>query len=213
LEYHDFYSYMVRTGTEILFDYQCSMKGFALYEGVELCCRYPADSRRSRNSLYLEQLCNGAALQAEALGEIAGAYRDTCNASSSIWTLENSGRTIALFAGDSTVETMSTIFPLPKGPPEVFKLSHHGINRSNPQEAPCKKAGSQALNPPAHKHCSPGKSYFSVEQIRAINPRKSIVICVSSGFYESIQHDCDELCSAAGTAPHYTFNGDYTCTF
>jgi beta-lactamase superfamily II metal-dependent hydrolase len=184
-EYHEFYSYLIRTGAKIMFDYQYGMKSFALYEGAELCCRYPNDFRRSENSFYLEQLCDAAALEPEKIREIAGKYQDTCNASSSIWTLENSTRTIALFAGDSTVQTMRTIFPLPKGGPEVFKLSHHGIN----------------------------KNYFSVEQIKAVQPQKSVVVCVSADFYESIQNECDELCAVIGLKPYYTFRGDYTRVF
>jgi hypothetical protein len=125
-EYHDFFGYLAGMHTEILLDYECAGREFTLYQDVAVCCRYPDTALPSENTEYIARLCACAAL--EELEEAAAGYRATCNAASSIWTLESSSRTIALFASDSTVETMNRVLPLPKGTPDILKLSHHGIN-------------------------------------------------------------------------------------
>jgi competence protein ComEC len=184
-EYHDFFGYLAGIHTEILLDYECAGKEFTLYQNTTVCCRYPDRALPSENAEYIARLCAGAA--PEELKKAAAGYRATCNAASSIWTLENSSRTIALFASDSTVETMNRVLPLPRGAPDILKLSHHGIND--------------------------GARYFSAGQIRVIAPKKNIVVSTSYEYYEAIQKTCREACAPSGLEPYYTFSGDFSYLF
>ena len=123
-EYHTFFQYLNRSGTELIRSKECAGRTFT-FGDFALDCLYPMRDSTQRSVTYAEALC-APELTEEAMAWNLEAHKQTCNEDSSIWLLRKGGD-LALLAGDSTDETMRAALCGRTVRPRLQKLSHHGI--------------------------------------------------------------------------------------
>lgn len=126
-EYHTFFQYLNRSGTELIRSKECAGRTFT-FGDFALDCLYPMRDSTQRSVTYAEALC-APELTEEAMAWNLEAHKQTCNEDSSIWLLRKGGADLALLAGDSTDETMRAALCGRTVRPRLQKLSHHGILR------------------------------------------------------------------------------------
>lgn len=125
-EYHQFFEYLERNGTELMHSFDCVGKIFSFGE-FQLECLYPLAGSPMRSIYYAQALCNPE-LTDEAMNYVLNIYKQICNEDSSIWLLRKNGKDLILLAGDSTDESMRAALCGREIHPWLQKLSHHGIN-------------------------------------------------------------------------------------
>lgn len=181
-EYHAFYEYLKKCGTEITMVNQFDEKVICFGEST-LSCIYPTKSTVCNIPTCIDKL-SSPLLSDEDMEIYCALFKKKCNEESSIWALRHDKTDIALFAGDSTAETMNQAlngFPFQ---PEVLKLSHHGMNTR----------------------------YFDKDQLLRLAPKK-VVICNAIEYYSNIKEDYERVCNMADAQTYYTFLGDFCTVF
>ena len=177
-EYHDFFQYLERSGTELIRSADCAGRTFAFGDyGLE--CLYPLRDSTQRSVAYAHALCDPD-LTEEAMAWNLEAHKQTCNEDSSIWLLRKGGTDLALLAGDSTDETMRAALCGRQVRPRLQKLSHHGI---------CAR-------------------YFSEYVQKIVKPEILVVSVDEIHYTEEMGARVDALCAAGGSQGYYTFRGD-----
>ena len=177
-EYHTFFQYLNRSGTELIRSKECAGRTFT-FGDFALDCRYPMRDSTQRSVTYAEALC-APELTEEAMAWNLEAHKQTCNEDSSIWLLRKGGADLALLAGDSTDETMRAALCGRTVRPRLQKLSHHGI---------CAR-------------------YFSEYVQKIVKPEILVVSVDKIHYTKEMGAQVDALCAAGGSQCYYTFQGD-----
>ena len=177
-EYHTFFQYLNRSGTELIRSKECAGRTFT-FGDFALDCLYPMRDSTQRSVTYAEALC-APELTEEAMAWNLEAHKQTCNEDSSIWLLRKGGADLALLAGDSTDETMRAALCGRTVRPRLQKLSHHGI---------CARSFSEYVQ----KIVEPEILVVSVDKIH---------------YTKEMGAQVDALCAAGGSQCYYTFQGD-----
>lgn len=177
-EYHTFFQYLNRSGTELIRSKECAGRTFT-FGDFALDCLYPMRDSTQRSVTYAEALC-APELTEEAMAWNLEAHKQTCNEDSSIWLLRKGGADLALLAGDSTDETMRAALCGRTVRPRLQKLSHHGI---------CAR-------------------YFSEYVQKIVKPEILVVSVDKNHYTKEMGAQVDALCAAGGSQCYYTFQGD-----
>ena len=177
-EYHTFFQYLNRSGTELIRSKECAGRTFT-FGDFALDCLYPMRDSTQRSVTYAEALC-APELTEEAMAWNLAAHKQTCNEDSSIWLLRKGGADLALLAGDSTDETMRAALCGRTVQPRLQKLSHHGI---------CAR-------------------YFSEYVQKIVKPEILVVSVDKIHYTKEMGAQVDALCAAGGSQCYYTFQGD-----
>lgn len=177
-EYHTFFQYLNRSGTELIRSKECAGRTFT-FGDFALDCLYPMRDSTQRSVTYAEALC-APELTEEAMVWNLEAHKQTCNEDSSIWLLRKGGADLALLAGDSTDETMRAALCGRTVRPRLQKLSHHGI---------CAR-------------------YFSEYVQKIVKPEILVVSVDKIHYTKEMGAQVDALCAAGGSQCYYTFQGD-----
>ena len=177
-EYHTFFQYLNRSGTELIRSKECAGRTFT-FGDFALDCLYPMRDSTQRSVTYAEALC-APELTEEAMAWNLEAHKQTCNEDSSIWLLRKGGADLALLAGDSTDETMRAALCGRTVRPRLQKLSHHGI---------CAR-------------------YFSEYVQKIVKPEILVVSVDKIHYTKEMGAQVDALCAAGGSQCYYTFQGD-----
>ena len=177
-EYHTFFQYLNRSGTELIRSKECAGRTFT-FGDFALDCLYPMRDSTQRSVTYAEALC-APELTEEAMAWNLEAHKQTCNEDSSIWLLRKGGADLALLAGDSTDETMRAALCGRTVRPRLQKLSHHGI---------CAR-------------------YFSEYVQKIVEPEIIVVSVDKIHYTKEMGAQVDALCAAGGSQCYYTFQGD-----
>lgn len=177
-EYHTFFQYLNRSGTELIRSKECAGRTFT-FGDFALDCLYPMRDSTQRSVTYAEALC-APELTEEAMAWNLEAHKQTCNEDSSIWLLRKGGADLALLAGDSTDETMRAALCGRTVRPRLQKLSHHGI---------CAR-------------------YFSEYVQKIVEPEFLVVSVDKIHYTKEMGAQVDALCAAGGSQCYYTFQGD-----
>ena len=177
-EYHTFFQYLNRSGTELIRSKECAGRTFT-FGDFALDCLYPMRDSTQRSVTYAEALC-APELTEEAMAWNLEAHKQTCNEDSSIWLLRKGGADLALLAGDSTDETMRAALCGRTVRPRLQKLSHHGI---------CAR-------------------YFSEYVQKIVKPEILVVSVDKIHYTKAMGAQVDALCAAGGSQCYYTFQGD-----
>lgn len=177
-EYHTFFQYLNRSGTELIRSKECAGRTFT-FGDFALDCLYPMRDSTQRSVTYAEALC-APELTEEAMAWNLDAHKQTCNEDSSIWLLRKGGADLALLAGDSTDETMRAALCGRTVRPRLQKLSHHGI---------CAR-------------------YFSEYVQKIVKPEILVVSVDKIHYTKEMGAQVDALCAAGGSQCYYTFQGD-----
>ena len=177
-EYHTFFQYLNRSGTELIRSKECAGRTFT-FGDFALDCLYPMRDSTQRSVTYAEALC-APELTEEAMAWNLEAHKQTCNEDSSIWLLRKGGADLALLAGDSTDETMRAALCGRTVRPRLQKLSHHGI---------CAR-------------------YFSEYVQKIVKPEILVVSVDKIHYTKERGAQVDALCAAGGSQCYYTFQGD-----
>ena len=177
-EYHTFFRYLNRSGTELIRSKECAGRTFT-FGDFALDCLYPMRDSTQRSVTYAEALC-APELTEEAMAWNLEAHKQTCNEDSSIWLLRKGGADLALLAGDSTDETMRAALCGRTVRPRLQKLSHHGI---------CAR-------------------YFSEYVQKIVKPEILVVSVDKIHYTKEMGAQVDALCAAGGSQCYYTFQGD-----
>ena len=177
-EYHTFFQYLNRSGTELIRSKECAGRTFT-FGDFALDCLYPMRDSTQRSVTYAEALC-APELTEEAMAWNLEAHKQTCNEDSSIWLLRKGGADLALLAGDSTDETMRAALCGRTVRPRLQKLSHHGI---------CAR-------------------YFSEYVQKIVKPEILVVTVDKIHYTKEMGAQVDALCAAGGSQCYYTFQGD-----
>ena len=177
-EYHTFFQYLNRSGTELIRSKECAGRTFT-FGDFALDCLYPMRDSTQRSVTYAEALC-APELTEEAMAWNLEAHKQTCNEDSSIWLLRKGGADLALLAGDSTDETMRAALCGRTVRPRLQKLSHHGI-------------------------CA---LYFSEYVQKIVEPEILVVSVDKIHYTKEMGAQVDALCAAGGSQCYYTFQGD-----
>ena len=177
-EYHTFFQYLNRSGTELIRSKECAGRTFT-FGDFALDCLYPMRDSTQRSVTYAEALC-APELTEEAMAGNLEAHKQTCNEDSSIWLLRKGGADLALLAGDSTDETMRAALCGRTVRPRLQKLSHHGI---------CAR-------------------YFSEYVQKIVKPEILVVSVDKIHYTKEMGAQVDALCAAGGSQCYYTFQGD-----
>lgn len=177
-EYHTFFQYLNRSGTELIRSKECAGRTFT-FGDFALDCLYPMRDSTQRSVTYAEALC-APELTEEAMAWNLEAHKQTCNEDSSIWLLRKGGADLALLAGDSTDETMRAALCGRTVQPRLQKLSHHGI---------CAR-------------------YFSEYVQKIVKPEILVVSVDKIHYTKEMRAQVDALCAAGGSQCYYTFQGD-----
>ena len=177
-EYHTFFQYLNRSGTELIRSKECAGRTFT-FGDFALDCLYPMRDSTQRSVTYAEALC-APELTEEAMAWKLEAHKQTCNEDSSIWLLRKGGADLALLAGDSTDETMRAALCGRTVRPRLQKLSHHGI---------CAR-------------------YFSEYVQKIVEPEILVVSVDKIHYTKEMGAQVDALCAAGGSQCYYTFQGD-----
>lgn len=181
-EYHTFFQYLDRSGTELLSSADCAGRAFS-FGDYTLECLYPLPGSVLRSVTYARALCDPG-LTEERMELLLEAHKQCCNEDSSIWLLRKGDRDLALFSGDSTDETMRAALCGRQVRPRLHKLSHHGI---------CTR-------------------YFSEYVEKMLRPEILVVSVDKIHYTEEVEKSVDALCAAGGSRVHYTFQGDLKLT-
>ena len=177
-EYHTFFQYLNRSGTELIRSKECAGRTFT-FGDFALDCLYPMRDSTQRSATYADALC-APELTEEAMAWNLEAHKQTCNEDSSIWLLRKGGADLALLAGDSTDETMRAALCGRTVRPRLQKLSHHGI---------CAR-------------------YFSEYVQKIVKPEILVVSVDKIHYTKEMGAQVDALCAAGGSQCYYTFQGD-----
>ena len=177
-EYHTFFQYLNRSGTELIRSKECAGRTFT-FGDFALDCLYPMRDSTQRSVTYAEALC-APELTEEAMAWNLEAHKQSCNEDSSIWLLRKGGADLALLAGDSTDETMRAALCGRTVRPRLQKLSHHGI---------CAR-------------------YFSEYVQKIVKPEILVVSVDKIHYTKEMGAQVDALCAAGGSQCYYTFQGD-----
>ena len=177
-EYHTFFQYLNRSGTELIRSKECAGRTFT-FGDFALDCLYPMRDSTQRSVTYAEALC-APELTEEAMAWNLEAHKQTCNEDSSIWLLRKGGADLAMLAGDSTDETMRAALCGRTVRPRLQKLSHHGI---------CAR-------------------YFSEYVQKIVKPEILVVSVDKIHYTKEMGAQVDALCAAGGSQCYYTFQGD-----
>ncbi len=177
-EYHAFFQYLERSGTELIRSADCAGRSFP-FGDYTLECLYPLSHSTQRSVLYARALCDPD-LTEESMAWNLEAHKQTCNEDSSIWLLRRGSTDLALLAGDSTDETMRAALCGRRVHPRLQKLSHHGI-------------------------CS---RYFSEYVQKLVKPEILVVSVDKIHYTKEMGTLVDALCAAGGSQGYYTFRGD-----
>ena len=177
-EYHTFFQYLNRSGTELIRSKECAGRTFT-FGDFALDCLYPMRDSTQQSVTYAEALC-APELTEEAMAWNLEAHKQTCNEDSSIWLLRKGGADLALLAGDSTDETMRAALCGRTVRPRLQKLSHHGI---------CAR-------------------YFSEYVQKIVKPEILVVSVDKIHYTKEMGAQVDALCAAGGSQCYYTFQGD-----
>lgn len=177
-EYHTFFQYLNRSGTELIRSKECAGRTFT-FGDFALDCLYPMRDSTQRSVTYAEALC-APELTEEAMAWNLEAHKQTCNEDSSIWLLRKGGADLALLAGDSTDETMRAALCGRTVRPRLQKLSHHGI---------CAR-------------------YFSEYVQKIVKPEILVVSVDKIHYTKEMGAQVDALCAAGGSQCYYTFQED-----
>ena len=177
-EYHTFFQYLNRSGTELIRSKECAGRTFT-FGDFALDCLYPMRDSTQRSVTYAEALC-APELTEEAMAWNLEAHKQTCNEDSSIWLLRKGGADLALLAGDSTDETMRAALCGRTVRPRLQKLSHHGI---------CAR-------------------YFSEYVQKIVKIEILVVSVDKIHYTKEMGAQVDALCAAGGSQCYYTFQGD-----
>ena len=177
-EYHTFFQYLNRSGTELIRSKECAGRTFT-FGDFALDCLYPMRDSTQRSVTYAEALC-APELTEEAMAWNLEAHKQTCNEDSSIWLLRKGGADLALLAGDSNDETMRAALCGRTVRPRLQKLSHHGI---------CAR-------------------YFSEYVQKIVKPEILVVSVDKIHYTKEMGAQVDALCAAGGSQCYYTFQGD-----
>ena len=177
-EYHTFFQYLNRSGTELIRSKECAGRTFT-FGDFALDCLYPMRDSTQRSVTYAEARC-APELTEEAMAWNLEAHKQTCNEDSSIWLLRKGGADLALLAGDSTDETMRAALCGRTVQPRLQKLSHHGI---------CAR-------------------YFSEYVQKIVKPEILVVSVDKIHYTKEMGAQVDALCAAGGSQCYYTFQGD-----
>ena len=177
-EYHTFFQYLNRSGTELIRSKECAGRTFT-FGDFALDCLYPMRDSTQRSVTYAEALCAPEQTE-EAMAWNLEAHKQTCNEDSSIWLLRKGGADLALLAGDSTDETMRAALCGRTVQPRLQKLSHHGI---------CAR-------------------YFSEYVQKIVKPEILVVSVDKIHYTKEMGAQVDALCAAGGSQCYYTFQGD-----
>ena len=177
-EYHTFFQYLNRSGTELIRSKECAGRTFT-FGDFALDCLYPMRDSTQRSVTYAEALC-APELTEEAMAWNLEAHKQACNEDSSIWLLRKGGADLALLAGDSTDETMRAALCGRTVRPRLQKLSHHGI---------CAR-------------------YFSEYVQKIVEPEILVVSVDKIHYTKEMGAQVDALCAAGGSQCYYTFQGD-----
>ena len=176
-EYHTFFQYLNRSGTELIRSKECAGRTFT-FGDFALDCLYPMRDSTQRSVTYAEALC-APELTEEAMAWNLEAHKQTCNEDSSIWLLRKGGADLALLAGDSTDETMRAALCGRTVRPRLQKLSHHGI---------CAR-------------------YFSEYVQKIVKPEILVVSVDKIHYTKEMGAQVDALCAAGRSQCYYTFQG------
>lgn len=179
-EYHTFFAYLERGGTELIRAADCAGRTFS-FGDYRLECLYPLQSSTLRSVDYAQALCDPA-LTEEAMTWNLEAHKQTCNEDSSIWLLRKGNADLALLSGDSTDQTMRAALCGRQVHPRLQKLSHHGI---------CAR-------------------YFSEYVQKLVHPEILVVSVDKIHYTKKMEMQVDALCAAGGSQSYYTFQGDLT---
>lgn len=144
-EYHAFYQYLIKIGTQILRPEQCADLRF-YFGDFSLSCLYPLKETAPVQDSLLNRLCSDD-LRLDEAQDLSLQFRSLINESSSIWLLQKNSSAIILFSGDCTADAMDNALANHPASPRILKLSHHGIN----------------------------KRYFSDTQLKLLNPNEIII--------------------------------------
>lgn len=177
-EYHAFFQYLERDGTELIRSADCAGRTFA-FGDYALECLYPLSDSTQRSVTYAQALCDPD-LTEEAMTWNLEAHKQTCNEDSSIWLLRKDSTDLALLSGDSTDETMRAALCGRRIRPRLQKLSHHGI---------CAR-------------------YFSEYVQKIVKPEILVVSVDEIHYTKEMGAQVDALCAAGGSRGYYTFQGD-----
>ena len=177
-EYHTFFQYLNRSGTELIRSKECAGRTFT-FGDFALDCLYPMRDSTQRSVTYAEALC-APELTEEAMAWNLEAHKQTCNEDSSIWLLRKGGADLALLAGDSTDETMRAALCGRTVRPRLQKLSHHGI---------CAR-------------------YFSEYVQKIVEPEILVVSVDKIHYTKEMGAQVVALCAAGGSQCYYTFQAD-----
>ena len=177
-EYHTFFQYLNRSGTELIRSKECAGRTFT-FGDFALDCLYPMRDSTQRSVTYAEALC-APELTEEAMAWNLEAHKQTCKEDSSSWLLRKGGADLALLAGDSTDETMRAALCGRTVRPRLQKLSHHGI---------CAR-------------------YFSEYVQKIVKPEILVVSVDKIHYTKEMGAQVDALCAAGGSQCYYTFQGD-----
>ena len=177
-EYHTFFQYLNRSGTELIRSKECAGRTFT-FGDFALDCLYPMRDSTQRSVTYAEALC-APELTEEAMAWNLEAHKQTCNEDSSIWLLRKGSTDLALLSGDSTDEAMRAALCGRQARPRLQKLSHHGI---------CTR-------------------YFSEYVQKIVKPEILVVSVDKTHYTEDMGAQIDALCAAGDSQCYYTFQGD-----
>lgn len=181
-EYEQIFSYFERS--ETLLETTTQWVGREINFGCcDLQCLYPV-SRSKQPSVEIVEKLMSPTLIIDEMNHLYETFDDKCNRDSSIWLLRCNNTDVALFAGDSTIDTMKLAINNRRVSPEVLKLSHHGVKRH----------------------------FFNREQVMSISP-KVIVVTNNKESKDIIKKDCEELCYETNTQLHYTSDGIFSYSF
>ena len=179
-EYHKFFQYLERSGAKLLSSIECAERMFRFGDYM-LECLYPLKNSTMRSVVYAMALCDQN-LTEESMKWALDIHKQTCNEDSSIWLLKRNEEDLALFAGDSTDETLRAALCGHIITPHLQKLSHHGIN----------------------------SRYFSEYVQKILKPQILVVSVDEKNYNEDMNTQIAALCAAGKSNAHYTFQGDLT---
>lgn len=179
-EYHKFFQYLERSGAKLLPSIECAERMFRFGDYM-LECLYPLKNSTMRSVVYAMALCDQN-LTEESMEWALDIHKQTCNEDSSIWLLKRNEEDLALFAGDSTDETLRAALCGHIITPHLQKLSHHGIN----------------------------SRYFSEYVQKILKPQILVVSVDEKNYNEDMNTRIAALCAAGKSNAHYTFQGDLT---
>lgn len=177
--YNRFVRYLHTSGATVCGIESCIGKTFAFGE-YALHCLFPTAYGQQPAVVQARRMCDPA-VPWEEQARACALFQAYCNADSSIWSLYRGEAHQVLFAADSTIKTMNEALKAMTAPPEVLKLSHHGI----------------------------GACYFSASQIERISP-KTIVVPTEKEYYtDELASGLLALCAQVDAELCCTFNGGY----